>query len=66
MMIPAAYALSQPASEGLGKPKIPQLVFERALKKRRDEVIASKDLKELHGVLRQIHAFKRRIRRAMV
>ena len=38
----------------------------RALKKRRDEILASKDLKELHVVLRQIHAFKRRIRRAMV
>ena len=36
------------------------------LKKRRDEILASKDLAELHGVLRQIHAFKRRIRRAMV
>jgi len=38
----------------------------RDLKKRRDEIIASKDRKELNGVLRQIHAFKRRIRRAMV
>jgi hypothetical protein len=38
----------------------------RALKKRRDEILASKDLAELHTVLRQIHAYKRRIRRAMV
>lgn len=38
----------------------------RELKKRRDEILASKDLKDLHGVLRQIHAYKRRIRRAMV
>ena len=36
------------------------------LKKRRDEILASKDLTELHGVLRQIHAFKRRIRRATI
>jgi DNA-binding IclR family transcriptional regulator len=38
----------------------------RELKKRRDEILVSKNLGELHGVLRQIHAFKRRIRRAMV
>jgi hypothetical protein len=38
----------------------------RDLKKRRDEILASKDHADLHGVLRQIHAFKRRIRRAMV
>jgi len=38
----------------------------RALKKRRDEILASKELGELHGVLRQIHAFKRRIRRATI
>lgn len=38
----------------------------RELKKRRDELLASKDLKDLHGVLRQIHAYKRRIRRATV
>lgn len=38
----------------------------RELKKRRDEMLASKDLKDLHGVLRQIHAYKRRIRRATV
>lgn len=38
----------------------------RALKKRRDEILASKDRKELGGVLRQIHAFKRTIRRATV
>ena len=38
----------------------------RVLKKRRDEILASKNTGELHGVLRQIHALKRRIRRAMV
>ena len=38
----------------------------RELKKRRDEILLSKDLKDLHGVLRQIHAYKRRIRRATV
>lgn len=38
----------------------------RELKKRRDEILASKDLGELHDVLRQIHAFKRRIRRATI
>jgi len=38
----------------------------RALQRRRDEILASKNLDELHSVLRQIHAFKRRIRRAMV
>ena len=38
----------------------------RALQKKRDEILASKDRNELHGVLRQIHALKRTIRRAMV
>src|SRR4030065_160158 len=38
----------------------------RALKKRRDEILASKDLEELDGVLRQIHSSQRRLRRAMV
>jgi hypothetical protein len=38
----------------------------RALQKRRDEILASKNLADLHGVLRQIHALKRQIRRAMV
>lgn len=37
-----------------------------ALQKRRDEILASKDKKELPGVLRQIHNFKKRIRRATV
>jgi hypothetical protein len=38
------------------------------LQKKRDEILASKtkDRAELKGVLRQIHAFKRQIRRAMV
>ena len=38
----------------------------RELQKRRDELMASKDKKELSGVLRQIHNFKKRIRRATV
>lgn len=38
----------------------------RALRKKRDEILATKDRKDLHGVLRQIHAFKRTIRRATV
>jgi len=38
----------------------------RELKKKRDEILASKDRSQLHGVLRQIHAFKRTIRRATV
>jgi len=38
----------------------------RELKKKRDEILASEDRSQLHGVLRQIHAFKRTIRRATV
>lgn len=38
----------------------------RELKKKRDEILASKDRTELHGVLRQIHSLKRTMRRAMV
>ena len=38
----------------------------RELKKKRDEILASQDRSQLHGVLRQIHAFKRSIRRATV
>lgn len=40
----------------------------RTLQKKRDEILAAKtkDHAELKGVLRQIHAFKRRIRRATV
>ena len=37
-----------------------------ALQKRRDEILASNDKKDLHGVLREIHNFKKRIRRATV
>jgi len=37
-----------------------------ALQKRRDEILASSDKQELGAVLRQIHNFKKRIRRAMV
>lgn len=38
----------------------------QALKKKRDEILASKDRAELSGVLRQIHSLKRQIRRATV
>ena len=38
----------------------------RALRKKRDEILASDDRAELGVVLRQIHAFKRTIRRATV
>lgn len=38
----------------------------RELQKRRDEILASKERADLGGVLRQIHALKRQIRRAMV
>ncbi|HEU5338877.1 MAG TPA: hypothetical protein VFU39_06285 [Sulfuricaulis sp.] len=38
----------------------------RELRKKRDEILASKDLKDLHGVLRQIHALKRTLRRATI
>jgi hypothetical protein len=36
------------------------------LRKKRDEILATKDRKELGGILRQIHALKRTIRRATV
>jgi hypothetical protein len=38
----------------------------RELKRKRDEILASPDRSQLHGVLRQIHALKRTIRRATV
>ena len=38
----------------------------KALRKKRDEILATPDRKELTGVLRQIHALKRGIRRATV
>jgi len=37
-----------------------------ALKKKRDEILTTQEHGELHGVLRQIHALKRQIRRATV
>ena len=37
-----------------------------ALKKKRDEILASKDRAELKGVLRKIHDLKRTIKRATV
>ncbi len=38
----------------------------RDLRKKRDEILASQDRSQLHGVLRQIHSLKRIIRRATV
>lgn len=38
----------------------------RELKKKRDEVLASKDRSQLSVILRQIHHFKREIRKATV
>lgn len=38
----------------------------RELKKKRDEILASEDRSQLHGVLRHIHSLKRTMRRAMV
>lgn len=38
----------------------------KALRKKRDEILATPDRKELTGVLRQIHALKRTIRRATI
>lgn len=51
-------------AEGIDKAAIKAKI--RELQKRRDELLAAKDSKELGGVLRQIHNFKKRIRRAMV
>jgi len=50
--------------EGIDKVAIKGKI--RELKKKRDEILASKDRTQLHGVLRQIHALKRTMRRAMV
>lgn len=50
--------------EGIDKAAIKARI--RELKKRRDEILASADRTELGGVLRQIHNYKKRIRRAMV
>jgi len=38
----------------------------KVLRKKRDDILATPDRKELTGVLRQIHALKRTIRRATV
>lgn len=51
-------------AEGIDKAALKAKI--RELQKRRDEILTSKDTKELGGVLRQIHNFKKRIRRAMV
>jgi len=49
---------------GIDKTAIKTRIY--ALKKRRDEILASKDHVELTVVLRQIHSLKRAIRRATV
>ncbi|MBI3777982.1 MAG: hypothetical protein HY274_03550 [Gammaproteobacteria bacterium] len=51
-------------AEGIDKVALKAKI--RELKKKRDEILASQDRGQLHGVLRQIHALKRTIRRAMV
>lgn len=50
--------------EGIDKAAIKARI--RELQKRRDEILASKERQDLSGVLRQIHNFKKRIRRATV
>ena len=50
--------------EGIDKVAIKGKI--RELKKKRDEILASEDRSQLHGVLRQIHSLKRTIRRATV
>lgn len=50
--------------EGIDKAAIKTRI--RELQKRRDEILASQERKNLNGVLRQIHNFKKRIRRATV
>jgi hypothetical protein len=50
--------------EGIDKAAIKVRI--RELQKRRDELLAASDKKELPAVLRQIHNFKKRIRRATV
>lgn len=52
------------AAVGIDKPAIKAKI--RELKKRRDEILASKERKDLSVVLRQIHSLKRTIRRATV
>ncbi len=50
--------------EGIDKAAIKVKI--RDLRKKRDEILASQDRSQLHGVLRQIHSLKRTIRRATV
>ena len=49
---------------GIDKTAVKARIHE--LKKKRDEILASKDRVQLRGVLRQIHGLKRQIRRATV
>lgn len=49
---------------GLNKAAVKVRIKE--LKKKRDEILASPGRRDLSGVLRQIHALKRQIRRATV
>jgi len=50
--------------EGIDKAAIKGKI--RELQKRRDEILAASDRKDLSGVLRQIHNFKKQLRRATV
>jgi len=49
---------------GIDKARIKTKI--RELKDRRDEILASRDRRQLHDVLRRIHALKRAIHRATV
>ncbi len=49
---------------GIDKPAIKVKI--RELKKKRDEILASKDRAQLSSTLRKIHSLKRTMRRAMV
>jgi hypothetical protein len=50
----------------VGAEKVKQKARIRALKKKRDEILASKDRGGLKVVLREIHGLKRALRRATV
>jgi len=52
--------------EVVGLDKVAVKAKIKELKKKRDEILASKDRQELGGVLRHIHSLKRQIRRATV
>ncbi|MCP4214111.1 MAG: hypothetical protein GY765_05615 [bacterium] len=49
---------------GINKTKIKKQI--KALKKKRDDLLATKDRKELKGILDRIHSFKRKLHKATV